>query len=96
MRHAPFWAGMETIAPTLAYDHPGVMGKDGSIPRKRVARVHARKLVMTGGNGAPFMRDTATTLSRTIPGAKLLTLVGQAHNVDPEALAPVLLEFFAA
>src|SRR5579864_2270912 len=28
MRHAPFWAGMEAVAPTLAYDHAGVMGAD--------------------------------------------------------------------
>jgi pimeloyl-ACP methyl ester carboxylesterase len=95
MRQAPFWAGMEAIAPTLAYDHPGIMGSDGSIPRERAARVHAPTLVMSGGDGAPFMHETAKTLSKTIPGATLRTLDGQAHDVQPEALAPVLVEFFA-
>ena len=96
MRHAPFWAGMEAIAPTLAYDHTAIMGKDGSIPTSRAARVRVPTLVMTGGNGAPFMQETAKKLSKTIPDAKLRTLDGQTHDVHPEALAPVLVEFFAA
>ena len=96
MRHAPFWVGMEALAPTLAYDHTAIMGKDGSIPRERAARVHVPTLVMSGGSGAPFMKETARTLSQVIPAAKLRTLEGQAHDVQPEALAPVLVEFFAA
>ena len=96
MRQAPFWAGMEAIAPTLAYDHTAVMGKDGSVPTERAARVHVPTLVMSGGNGAPFMRETARTLSTAIPVAKLSTLDGETHDVHPEALAPVLVEFFAS
>jgi pimeloyl-ACP methyl ester carboxylesterase len=96
MRHAPFWAGMEAVAPTLAYDHTGIMGNDGSIPTERAARVHVPTLVMNGGDGAPFMLETAKTLSQAIPVARLRTLDGQAHDVHPEALAPVLVEFFAA
>jgi len=53
-------------------------------------------LLMTGGNGAPFMLERAKTLSKAIPVAKLSTLDGQTHDVHPEALAPVLVEFFAA
>ncbi|HXC77395.1 MAG TPA: alpha/beta hydrolase [Candidatus Acidoferrum sp.] len=96
MRREPFWAGMEALAPTLAYDHAGVMGEDGSIPIERVARVHVPTLVMVGGNGAPFMLETAKTLTRTIRGAKLQTLAGQDHNVQPRALAPALVEFLSA
>ena len=32
MRRTPFWPGLEAIAPTLAYDHAGVMGPDQSVP----------------------------------------------------------------
>jgi pimeloyl-ACP methyl ester carboxylesterase len=96
MRHAPFWSGMEAIAPTLAYDHTAIMGKDGSIPVERAARVGVPTLVMAGGDGAPFMGETATTLGKLIPGAVVRTLDGQAHNVDPEVLAPVLVEFLEA
>jgi pimeloyl-ACP methyl ester carboxylesterase len=94
MRHAPFWAGMEAMAPTLAYDHTAIMGKDATIPSEQVARVRVPTLVMSGGNGAPFMLKTAETLSKTIPVARLRTLDGQTHDVHPEALAPVLVEFF--
>jgi pimeloyl-ACP methyl ester carboxylesterase len=94
MRHAPFWAGMEAIAPTLAYDHTAIMGKGASIPTDRAARVHVPTLVMAGGSGALFMRETAKTLSKAIPGAKLRILDGQTHDVHPEALAPILVEFF--
>jgi pimeloyl-ACP methyl ester carboxylesterase len=96
MRRAPFWDGMEAIAPTLAYDHTAIMGRDGSIPIERVAGIRVPTLVMAGGSGAPFMLATAKTLSQVIPGARLQTLDGQTHNVDPGALAPVLEEFFAA
>src|SRR5256884_7561484 len=49
MRHAPFWGGMEAIAPTLAYDHTAIMGKDGSIPTERAAPGHRPTLGINGG-----------------------------------------------
>jgi pimeloyl-ACP methyl ester carboxylesterase len=96
MRQEPFWAGLEAIAPTLAYDHAGIMGKLGSIPTERAARVQVATLVISGTSGLPFILETARTLSRTIPGAQLRTLEGQPHNVHAEVLAPVLAEFLAA
>lgn len=95
MRHAPVWGGMEAIAPTLAYDQRAI-GNDRSVPTERAALVKVPTLVMNGGDGAPFMLETATTLSKAIPAAKLSTLPGQTHAVHPEALAPVLVEFFAS
>ena len=95
VRQLPFFSGMEAVAPTLAYDHTAIMGKDGAIPLKRAARVQVPTLVMAGGNGAPFMLETAKTLSRVIPKAELRVLEGQTHEVDPKALAPALAEFLA-
>jgi hypothetical protein len=51
---------------------------------------------MSGGNGAPFMLETAKTLTKLIPDATLKTLSGETHDVHPDALAPALLDFFAA
>jgi pimeloyl-ACP methyl ester carboxylesterase len=96
MRQAPFWAGMEAIAPTLAYDHTEIMGRHGSIPTELAARVQVPTLVISGTRGLPFMLETAKTLARTIPGAELYVLDGQAHDVHAEVLAPVLAEFLAA
>jgi pimeloyl-ACP methyl ester carboxylesterase len=96
MRQAPFWAALEAVAPTLAYDHTGVLGPDLAVPAGRAARVPTPALVMYGGAGFPFMRETAQTLSRTLPDARLLGLDGETHDVKATALAPVLSEFFAS
>src|SRR5205807_5926689 len=59
-----------------------LMGKDGSIPTERAARVRVPTLVINGGNGAPFMRETAKTLSKAIPGAELRTLDSQTRSEE--------------
>ena len=96
MRQAPFWAGLEAIAPTLAYDHAGILGPDLAVPAARAARVLTPTLVIAGGAGAPFMRVTAEALSKAMPQAELRTLDGQTHDVSAAVLAPVLAEFFAS
>src|SRR5260370_35587777 len=87
MRQAPFWAGLEAIAPTLAYDHTGIMGKHGSIPTERAARVDVPTLVMGGKAGLPFMLQTARPLSMPIPRPNLRTLDGQAQPCRADVLA---------
>jgi pimeloyl-ACP methyl ester carboxylesterase len=95
-RSSPGWAGMEAIAPTLVYDHTGVMGGDGAIPAQRAAAVTATALVMAGSASYPFMMVTAERLSRIIPRARLRLLDGQRHDVSLDAITPVLEEFFGA
>jgi pimeloyl-ACP methyl ester carboxylesterase len=93
-RHSPAWAKLEEIAPTLAYDHTAIMGKDAAVPIERAARVHVPTLIMNGGASFPFMYETALTLSKAIPHAQLRTLEGQDHGPAPEVLAAALKEFF--
>lgn len=95
MRQPPAWPQLESIAPTLAYDHAGIMGEDASIPTERIAVITAPTLVMNGAASFPFMYDTAQVLSKVIPNAKLLTIEGQTHDVDVNVLAPILVEFFS-
>jgi pimeloyl-ACP methyl ester carboxylesterase len=95
MRNSPAWPSLESVAPTLAYDHAGILGNDASLPAERAARVAVPTLVMHGGASYPFMGDTARSLSQTIPAAELRTVQGQSHAVDPSVLASVLVEFFA-
>jgi pimeloyl-ACP methyl ester carboxylesterase len=94
MRRAPFWPGMEAVAPTLAYDHAGIMGEPWSVPAGLAARVPVPTLVMAGDEGLPFMPAAARALSQAIPRGQLRTLAGQPHKVNPAVLAPVLVEFF--
>ncbi len=49
---------------------------------------------MAGTASLPFMPDAARTLAQAIPNAELQTLEGQTHEVNPNALAPVLVNFF--
>jgi hypothetical protein len=94
MRRAPFWPGLEAVAPTLAYDHAAIMGESWSVPAALAARVPVPALVITGDAGLPFMPDAARVLSQAIPLGQLRTLGGQPHEVNPAVLAPVLVEFF--
>src|SRR5216683_3588446 len=95
MRHAPAWPMLEALAPTLAYDHAAILGEDASVPTGRAALVTAPTLVMNGGASYAFMYDTAQALGKAIPNAQVRTLEGQTHDVDPDVLASVLMEFFS-
>jgi pimeloyl-ACP methyl ester carboxylesterase len=96
MRRAPFWPGMEAVAPTLAYDHAAILGEPWSVPAELAARVPVPTLVMSGDAGLPFMPGAARVLSKAIPQGELRMLAGQTHDVKPGVLAPVLVEFFTA
>jgi pimeloyl-ACP methyl ester carboxylesterase len=93
MRQAPFWAALEAVAPTLAYDS-AVLGGDGALPLETAASVAAPALLMNGDAGFSFMSETADALAKAMPDARRRTLAGQRHDADPEPLAPVLAEFF--
>ena len=96
MRRSPFWPGMEAVAHTLAYD--GAIVKDDMkgepVSTVRVASVEVPTLVMDGGT-TPWMSHGAQAVAEALPNGRRLTLEGQPHNVDPDALAPALEEFFA-
>jgi pimeloyl-ACP methyl ester carboxylesterase len=93
MRSGPSWPDLESVAPTLFYDHAAIMGQTLSIPTELAVRVTVPALVMAGDAGSPFMGDTARTLSQAIPSGRVRILAGQTHRVDPEVLAPVLVGF---
>lgn len=96
MRQAPFWANLEAIAPTLAYDHAEIVGPTGAVPTARLASVLVPTLVMCGTSSYPFMAVTARTITDALPRAEFLALEGQTHEVHPEALAPALIEYLRA
>jgi pimeloyl-ACP methyl ester carboxylesterase len=96
LRQTPFWPAAQAIAPTLAYDHAGVIGPDISVPAGLAARVRVPALVLDGDASLPFMHGTAATLSQAMPRGQQRTLAGQTHDIDAGVLAPVLLEFFGS
>jgi Alpha/beta hydrolase family len=93
LRQAPFWPALERLGQALVYD-AAIMG-DFRVPTDRLAKVNVPALVIDGGL-TPFMSRTADAVARVVPGAQRRTLEGQPHNVDPAAIAPALIDFFAA
>jgi pimeloyl-ACP methyl ester carboxylesterase len=91
-RQSPMWAGMEAIAPTLAYDD-AVMG-DGLVPRERLASIGVPVLAVAGEASPPWLREAVRAVAEAVPDGRYRTLEGQTHMVDPNVLAPVLAEFF--
>ncbi|MFD7700246.1 alpha/beta fold hydrolase [Streptomyces caelestis] len=92
-RQSPMWAGMESIAPSLAYDD-AVMG-DGSVPRGLLASIRVPVLSIAGDASPAWMREAARAIAESVPRGTYRALGGQTHMVEPDVLAPVLAEFFA-
>ncbi|MFI9810334.1 alpha/beta fold hydrolase [Streptomyces sp. NPDC052301] len=90
-RQSPMWAGMEAVAPSLAYDD-AVMG-DGLLPRDRLAGISVPVLVVAGGASPDWMREVNREISRAVPEGACRVLEGQTHMVEPDVLGPVLAEF---
>jgi pimeloyl-ACP methyl ester carboxylesterase len=93
MRKTPMWTAFEASAPTLAYD-AAVLGEDRDVPTALAARLHVPALVMNGSASYPFMRETARALADAMPTGRYQELAGQRHDVEAEAVAPVLVDFF--
>ncbi len=92
-RQSPMWAGMESMAPSLAHDD-AVMG-DGSVPRELLSSIHEPVLSIAGDASPAWMRQAARAIAESVPRGTYRTLEGQTHMVEPDVLAPVLAEFFA-
>ena len=97
MRQSSDWAGLEALAPTLAYDmtisDPVETGSRE--PLARWASVMLPVLVMDGGASPAWMRNGARALAETLPNSTHLTLENQTHAADPAMLAGALEEFFS-
>ena len=53
-------------------------------------------IVLNGSESYPFMVESGPTLAKAITNAQYRILEGQRHEVEPEGIAPVLVEFFTA
>jgi pimeloyl-ACP methyl ester carboxylesterase len=93
MRNTPLWPALEGLAPTLLYD-TAILG-DTALPAQRLASVAAPTLVIDSGASPAYLRHAAQAAAGALPDARHHSLEGGFHDVAPEVLAPVLMEFFA-
>jgi pimeloyl-ACP methyl ester carboxylesterase len=96
MRQTPRWAGLEAMAPTLAYDSEvmGDISRGGAVPTDLAGRVRNETLVLVGGASPAWMIEVGEQIADALPNGRQRVLEGQEHVVAPELLAPVLTEFF--
>ncbi len=94
MRLMPrMWSKLKAVAHTLPYD-AAVMG-DFSLPTRRLASITIPTLALDGEKTDVRLRDAVQAVAAAVPNAQHRTLKGQTHNVKPEILTPVVMEFFA-
>jgi pimeloyl-ACP methyl ester carboxylesterase len=60
------------------------------------APVKVPTLVAVGGKSPAWMTNGTRALADSLPDATYRTLPGQNHMVKPQAIAPVLTDFFTA
>lgn len=98
MRLTPTWRKLSAVAHTLPYDGALVAPYQRGEPLRPDAwrAVTAPTLVVDGGKSPPWMRNGMRALADALPNAQRRTLPGQNHMVKRDALAPVLVEFFAS
>jgi pimeloyl-ACP methyl ester carboxylesterase len=89
LRQAPFWPGLEAIAHTLAYDSLILAS-----PPELAKTVSCPTLVIEGEASPEPVRVAAQALAGQLPGAELETLAGVGHDLEPEALVPLLEGFY--
>jgi pimeloyl-ACP methyl ester carboxylesterase len=96
MQLMPAWKNMTKVAPTLPYDTALIAPYQHGKPLPK-DRWHADMptIVADGGKSPPWMRNANRSLAETIH-AEYRTLDGQTHMLKPEAIAPVLKEFFTS
>jgi pimeloyl-ACP methyl ester carboxylesterase len=94
MRSQPGWDRLAAIAPTLGYDDQVLDG--GRVPRDRIAKITLPVLVLAGAASPQALQQAARITAEALPTAKHRTLEGQTHDVAPDALAPVLVDFFGS
>lgn len=90
IRQFPGWSASEAVAHALVYD--AMLTGDFSVPEKLLTSLTLPVLILDGGT-TPWMTQTADVVGALLPNGSRQTLAGQQHNVEPEAIAPAILEF---
>lgn len=91
LRHAPFWPALEEIAHTLVYDAT-ILG-DMTALAARLRTIAAPTLVLSGAENQERLLQAARAVAAAVPQAEYRALPGQTHDLDPEALAPIVEPF---
>lgn len=92
----PVWKKLVAIAHTLVYDISIIKtySQGRPLPAGDWAGVQVPVIVADGGKSPRWMRNAAEAWSKVFEQGAYRTLPGQTHMLKPQAIAPVLIEFF--
>ncbi|TWP53375.1 alpha/beta hydrolase [Lentzea tibetensis] len=96
MVFTPAWKKVVAIAPTLPNDLR-IVGDNASgkpLPTTRWMNVKMPSLVMNGGKSPGYLHTGMRSLAGLL-GSEYVSIPGQTHIIKPDALAPVLIDFFS-
>jgi pimeloyl-ACP methyl ester carboxylesterase len=96
MQIMPVWRKLKAVAHTLPYDFT-ILGDTGSgkpLPPGQWASATMPTFVAAGGKSPTYMQNGMQALAKNLPKARYRTLERQNHMVKPQAIAPLLMEFF--
>jgi pimeloyl-ACP methyl ester carboxylesterase len=96
MRAEPFWPAFADVAHTVAYDAAVISDTHSGSPTplEQWSTLNVPTLVLDGSESPVHQRIACDLLAAMLSRAERQTLAGQSHEVNPDVLAPVLLEFF--
>ena len=98
MQLMPVWKKLTAIAHTLVYDITIVQDYSRGKPLSPEPWAAAKMpvLLADGGKSPTWMRNGMCAWAKVLPNATYRTLPGQTHMLKPQAVAPVLMEFFGS
>jgi len=89
---APWAKALEALTPTLPYD---IAVAAGGVPAAALANITMPVLILGGANSRAWFRRSVAEQAAATPGAVLEMIDGYDHNIPPEVITPVLVEFFS-
>ena len=96
-RETPIFAAFVAVEHTLAYDGrimaPYSLGEP--IPPGQWSAALQPTLVIDGGDSPDWFHNAAQAAADALPNGERRTVPGQTHSFEPEALAPVLVDFLS-
>lgn len=94
MRLMPFWKKLRPVAHTLPYD-AAIMNRF-DLPTARLATIRVPTLVVGGGKSPGALKSAVRAVADVVPGAQVVEIPKQSHNINPSALSPVVQRFARA
>jgi pimeloyl-ACP methyl ester carboxylesterase len=96
MKVTPAWRKCKAVAHTLPYDHALLAHARSRrpLPADRYADAGMPVLSMAGGKSPEWMRAAMRQVAEAVPHGEYRTVEGQTHMLKPDAIAPVLADFY--